>query len=59
MFLLKVAVPAKGNILINIMPHMLNKFSGKAVFIHVPPVRYVDDDFIRKMKFGFRIYLSG
>ena len=39
--------------------HMLNKFSGKAVFIHVPPVRYVDDDFIRKMKFGFRIYLSG
>ena len=39
--------------------HMLNNFSGKAVFIHVPPVRYVDDDFIRKMKFGFRIYLSG
>ena len=39
--------------------HMLNKFSGIAVFIHVPPVRYVDDDFIRKMKFGFRIYLSG
>ncbi len=39
--------------------HMLNKFSGKAVFIHVPPVRYVDDDFIRKMKFGFRLYLSG
>ncbi len=39
--------------------HMLNKFSGKAVFIHVPPVRYVDDDFIKKMKSGFRIYLSG
>ena len=38
--------------------HMLNKFSGKAVFIHVPPVRYVDDDFITKMKSGFRLYLS-
>ena len=34
--------------------HMLNKFSGRAVFIHVPPARYVDKDFVKRMKAGVR-----
>ena len=32
--------------------HMLNRFSGKAIFIHVPPVKYVDMSFVQKMKAG-------
>ena len=27
--------------------HILNRFSGKAIFIHIPPVRYVDEDFVQ------------
>ena len=30
--------------------HALDKFGGKAVFIHVPPIRYIDSEFIDKMK---------
>ena len=32
--------------------HMLNRFSGRAGFIHVPPLKYVDEDFVNKMKAG-------
>ncbi len=28
----------------------LRKFVGKAVFIHIPPMKYIDGDFLEKMK---------
>ena len=32
--------------------HMLNRCSGKAIFIHIPPVRYVDEDFRNRINAG-------
>lgn len=37
--------------------HMLNRFSGRAVFIHIPPARYMVEDFLNKMKAGLPIRL--
>ena len=38
--------------------HILNSFSGRAVFIHVPPLRCVDDSFVQIMKAGLSSYRS-
>ena len=33
--------------------HMLEKFSGRAVFIHIPTMKHVDECFVGKMKMVF------
>ena len=34
--------------------HMLNRFSGSAVFIHIPPLKYTDENFVNKMRAGLK-----
>ena len=36
--------------------HVLEKFSGRAVFIHIPTIKYVDESFMDKMKTAFRSF---
>ena len=33
--------------------HVLRKFSGRAVFIHIPTVKYVNEQFLESMKLAF------
>lgn len=33
--------------------YALNKFSGRAVFIHIPTIKNIDESFIKKMKAAF------
>ena len=37
--------------------HMLDRFSGSAVFIHIPPLKYTDEDFVNKIKTGLQYIL--
>ena len=39
--------------------HALAKYSGKAVFIHIPTIKHADACFIRKMKSAFLKQFSG
>ena len=34
--------------------HLLDKYSGRAVLIHIPTIKYADDAFIEKMKAVFK-----
>lgn len=36
--------------------HVLKKFSGKAVFIHIPTIKYFDDSLVQKVK---RVFSGG
>ena len=36
--------------------HVLRKFSGRAIFIHIPTIKHIDESFINKMKLAFRLY---
>ncbi|MCR4625186.1 MAG: hypothetical protein K5795_04335 [Lachnospiraceae bacterium] len=33
--------------------HVLKKFSGRAVFIHIPTLKHVDESFFERMKLAF------
>lgn len=36
--------------------HVLRKFSGKAVFIHIPTIKHMNESFIENMKLAFELY---
>ena len=39
--------------------YVLRKFSGRALFIHIPTIKYADEQFIGKVKHAFDAFLSG
>ena len=36
--------------------HMLKKYSGRAVFIHIPTIKHINERFIENMKLAFELY---
>ncbi len=36
--------------------HMLKKYSGRAVFIHIPTIKHINERFIESMKLAFELY---
>lgn len=38
--------------------HILRKYSGRAVFIHIPTIKYVNEQFIESMKIAYGLFLT-